>query len=67
MDYYNKLEEVDKEIEDILKTRDFLIKSITQACNKMLEEALAKLGQEIPNEVKENKRGRRDDNRPDKQ
>lgn len=65
--YYDRLEETDKEIEDILKTRDFLIKSITQVCNKMLEETLAKLGQEIPNEVKENRRGRRNNNRPDKQ
>lgn len=66
MDYYNRLQSVDKQIEDILKVRDLLIKAVTQACNKLLEDTLAELGQDIPDKVKENKRGRRGNRRTDR-
>ena len=65
--YYERLELTDKTIEDILKWRDEQMKAVSQIANNLIELTLKQLGDEIPQHVKEAKRGRRNDNRPDKQ
>jgi len=59
--YYDKLEDTDKAIEDILQWRDVQIKMIGRLSNLMIELTLKQLGETIPQEVKEKRRG----NRPD--
>ena len=63
--YYEKLEQTDKLIEDILKWRDEQMKVISKITNSFIELALKQLGETIPQEVKEAKRGRRNDNSTD--
>lgn len=63
--YYDKLEETDKAIEDILQWRDAQIKMVGRISNLMIEFTLKQLGDTIPQQVKEARRGRPNDNRPD--
>lgn len=63
--YYERLEQTDKDIEDILKWRDSQIKMISKITNLMIELTLRQLGETIPQEVKEKRRGRPDDSRTD--
>lgn len=63
--YYEKLEQTDKLIEDILKWRDEQMKVISKITNNFIELALKQLGETIPQEVKEANRARHDDNSSD--
>ena len=63
--YYERLEQTDKAIEDILQWRDAQIKMIGHISNMMLELTLKQLGDTVPQEVKEARRGRPNNNRPD--
>lgn len=57
--YYEKLENTDKAIQDILNWRDAQIRIIGHLSNMMLELTLKQLGETIPEEVKEKRRDRR--------
>lgn len=63
--YYDRLEQTDKTIEDILQWRDAQIKMVGRISNLMIELTLKQLGDTIPQQVKERRRGRPNDNRPD--
>jgi len=52
IDYYNKLEEVDKEIEAIHEWQQAELKKLYAKTEKKLNKAFAKLGKHIPEEVK---------------
>jgi hypothetical protein len=59
--FYERLEETDKAIEEILKWRDSNMKMVSKITNLMIELTLKQLGETIPQQVKEKRRG----NRPD--
>jgi hypothetical protein len=50
--YYNKLEEVDKELEAIAEWQEQELKKLYAKTEKKLKKTFAKLGKHIPEEVK---------------
>jgi hypothetical protein len=52
IEYYNKLEEVDKDIEAIRDWQQKQIIKLYEKTEKKLNKAFAKLGKHIPEEVK---------------
>jgi len=54
--YYNKLEEVDQEIEAIYIWQQDQLEKLYAKTEKKLNKAFAKLGEHIPEEVKKNVR-----------
>ena len=57
IEYYNKLEQVDKRLEEIAKWRDKKIDKIILKSAKRTAKALKELGKTIPQEVKERNNG----------
>jgi hypothetical protein len=57
--FYERLEETDKTIEEILKWRDINIKMISKITNLMIELTLKQLGETIPQQIKEKRRDNR--------